>query len=225
MRQGAVKHLHRPGLQRALFRPAHAGAQSAHRPAIAIVRAQLVLVHPLPVKRQKVSKPPAIGLERRIQKSGVARRRALRLRRIQPHLLQVHHKLQRPRVVVRAIPVREIWQSVFGVLQEPCGIRHPQQMLEPPFRQLPRPLIERLNRQHFDRAVEPKSPRAAEGIHVKVGDMAPNHLAPRLYARRRMASRRGSSRSSEQTSPAIAAESLNGTRTPRPSANSSSACQ
>src|SRR5688500_1626320 len=50
-------------------------------------------------------------------------------------------------------------------------------MFKSPLRQFPRAFIESLNRQRLFLAIEPHSSRLLERVHVKVRDMAPNHLA------------------------------------------------
>ena len=63
------------------------------------------------------------------------------------------------------------------MLQQAAGIGHAEQMFEPPLREFPGAFVERLNRQRLHRAIEADAPRLLERVHVKMGDVAPDHLA------------------------------------------------
>ena len=84
------------------------------------------------------------------------------------------------RVVVGAVALGEVGDAEDRVLEDAGGIGHPGEMVELQLRQLPWPLVERLGDQGFSGARRPVPPRPLERVHVELGDVAPDHVAPQL---------------------------------------------
>ena len=111
------------------------------------------------------------------------------------------------------------------MLNDARRIGHLPEVLQAQLRKLRRLLIQRANRPRLRQRRRPAVPRSLKRFHVQVRHVAPNHLAahhvgafshrvPLLIVLPKVDNAR-----------AMASESPNGTRMPRSSANSSSACQ
>ena len=73
--------------------------------------------------------------------------------------------------------VFEIRNRIAGVLKDPGGIRHVQQMIQPQCGQVERAFLERGHRVMPARFVDQAASGQFERVHVQMSHIAPDHLA------------------------------------------------